>query len=580
MITTLADLVDTPSGNRYLIPWKWLTSNAKKTMEIVFQFAFDEEQDFTRGFAIHHLRYVDLVDVKAIKYLDFKHVQLAIEEIQRIALNKKYPDLPTIDNEEKFLDSFQLNTFEVYDDLIRKASNIEDLTEAIINRLDAEFPMSERDKAVVYARAGWLTSSPQTLDSIGRDYGLTRERIRQIAKKYETPELRIQGEIRFGKLLSKVANEADSLNDFQKKAISAFLTSEEYLDIGQCQALMALFPESKDWTGFHDQMVNWDGQAEVYDQAVGQVSKFRSKMGFIDVTFAANEMKLTREKTIEVIIQKYPRSIIGGNLVLARTESIVSTFESSIYKQLLVFDNLPAIEILEGSQRHGAVRKDAMSGNEFDYIDVIHQLSGNPPSLDIFRQNQLYETELGESDKWFINIFNSSPSGLLHRVEITKLAIDARINLGSITAYCASTSFLRLHSNGVYSLVGKYVSKSEISTHAELALAQESPVSFQLDFNGSNVVLTLKPNLNTYASGVLLPNREIKELFTDSVFSPDCLCGPIDSKQLVKLSNDGFWTGFQSFFAHGLNTHRYTTNSTFEIFFDFDLKKATLRPQT
>ena len=87
MITTLADLVDTPSGNRYLIPWKWLTSNAKKTMEIVFQFAFDEEQDFTRGFAIHHLRYVDLVDVKAIKYLDFKHVQLAIEEIQRIALN-------------------------------------------------------------------------------------------------------------------------------------------------------------------------------------------------------------------------------------------------------------------------------------------------------------------------------------------------------------------------------------------------------------------------------------------------------------------------------------------------------------
>jgi hypothetical protein len=191
----------------------------------------------------------------------------------------------------------------------------------------------------------------------------------------------------------------------------------------------------------------------------------------------------------------------------------------------------------------------------------------------------LYETQLGDSDKWLINIFSSSPNGLLHRVEITKQAIDARINLGSITAYCASTPFIRLHSNGVYSLVGQIFSDVEISTHAELALAQENPVSFQLEFEASNVILKLKPNLNTYASGVLLPSREIKEVFRDSVFAPNCECGPIDSKQLVKLSNDGFWTGFQSFFAHALNGHSYTTFSTYEIYFDFDLKKATLKPE-
>jgi len=577
--TTIADLIDVPNGNRNLIPWKWLTSNARKTMEIVFQFAFDEEQDFSRGFSIHHLRYVELVDVKAIKYLDFKHVQLAIEEIQRIVVNKKYLELPTIDDTKLFLESFELNSFEVYDDLIRKASNIEDLAEAILNRLDAEFPMSERDKAVVYARASWLTSNPQTLDSIGRDYGLTRERIRQIAKRYDSPDLSIKGEHRFGKLLSQVAVESVSPEDFQRNALAFPLTSEEYLDVEQCQALMSLFPESNSWEGFRNKLLHWEAQSVVYDNAVGRVSKFRSKMGFIDATFAANEMQMTVEETIKVIVEKYPRSIVSGVLVLARTENIVSTFESSVYKQLLVVDNLSAAEILLGSRRHASVRKDAMSGSDHDYVAIIYLLCGNPPSLNYYRKSQLYETELGDSDKWLINIFSSSPNGLLHRVEITKQAIDARINLGSITAYCASTPFIRLHSNGVYSLVGQIFSDVEISTHAELALAQENPVSFQLEFEASNVILKLKPNLNTYASGVLLPNREIKEVFRDSVFAPNCECGPIDSKQLVKLSNDGFWTGFQSFFAHALNGHSYTTFSTYEIYFDFDLKKATLKPE-
>ena len=73
MSATVGDLIDAPlSGHRYLIPWHWLTANSKKTMEIVFQFAFDEEQDFSRGFAIHHLRFIDLADVKAIKYLEYK----------------------------------------------------------------------------------------------------------------------------------------------------------------------------------------------------------------------------------------------------------------------------------------------------------------------------------------------------------------------------------------------------------------------------------------------------------------------------------------------------------------------------
>jgi hypothetical protein len=576
---TIGDLIDAPLGNRYLIPWQWLTVNSKKTMETLFQFAFDEEQDFSRGFAIHHLRFIDLADVKAIKYLDYKYVQLAIEEIQNLVFNQKYPELPTIDDSEQFIGTIHINKFEIYDDLIRKASNIEDLAQAILDRLDAEFPMSERDKAVVSARATWFTSSPQTLDSIGRDYGLTRERIRQITKKYENPNIQVNGEIRFAKSLSDLAVASYSLEDLKENGASQSLTSEEYLDTDQCAEIMGLLSDSTGWNGFRSQLLNWQAQEALDDAAVGRISKYRSKMGFIDAAYAAKDMKLTLEKTLEIINEKYPRLVMSDTLVLARTEKLVSTFESSVFKQLLVIESLPANEILVGVRRYASLRNDAMSGLEDNYIDIIHSLCGTPPTLENFKQTQLYQTELRESDVWLIGIFNSSPNGLLHRVEITKYGIESRVNLGSITAYCGSSPFIRPHAKGVYSLIGKYPSNQQVSTHAELALAQDTAVDFQIEFQGSNVSFILKPNLNTYASGVLLPSREIKDIFRDSIFTPSCVCGSMDSKQLIRLSKEGFWTGFQSIFAHALQNHGFTINSRFNLFFDFDLKTVILDPK-
>ena len=579
MSATIGDFIDSPLGNRYLIPWQWLTANSKKTMEILFQFAFDEEQDFSRGFAIHHLRFIDLADVKAIKYLDYKYVQLAIEEIQKLVLNKNYPELPAIDDSEKFVGTIYINKIEIYDDLIRKASNLEDLAEAILDRLDAEFPMSERDKAVVSARATWFTSSPQTLDSIGRDYGLTRERIRQITKKYENPNIQITGDLHFAKSLSDVAVASNSLEDLKENGAIQSLTREEYLDIDQCKGIMELLSDSTEWNGFRSQLLNWDAQAALDDVAVGKISKYRSKMGFIDATYAAKDMELTLEKTLEIINDKYSRSVMSDTLVLARTEKLVSTFESSVYKQLLVLESLPANEILVGVRRFASMRNDAMSGLESNYIDIIHSLCGRPPTLENFKKTQLYQTELSESDLWLIEIFNSSPNGLLHRVEITKYGIESRINLGSITAYCGSSSFIRPHANGVYSLIGKNPSNQQVSTHAELALAQDTAVDFQIEFQGSNVLFTLKPNLNTYASGVILPSREIKDIFRDSIFTPSCICGSMDSKQLIRLSKEGFWKGFQSIFTHALQNHDFTTNSRFNLLFDFDLKSVILDPK-
>jgi hypothetical protein len=244
MSATLAEMIEVGEESRNLIPWNWLTSNARKSMEIVFQFAFDEEQDFSRGFAIHHLRFIQISDVKAIKYLDYKRVLLAMEEIQKITKIPRYSELPTIDGSMPAPLGLEFNSYEIYEDMIRKAASIEDLAEAILDRIDAEFPMSERDRAVVCARAEWYTSDPQTLDAIGRDYGISRERIRQIARKFEIETIQLRGELRFARLLSELAVASPSFDEFQEKAVKNFLTSGEDLDVTQCESIMLFLNQS------------------------------------------------------------------------------------------------------------------------------------------------------------------------------------------------------------------------------------------------------------------------------------------------------------------------------------------------
>jgi len=577
MSATLAEMIEAGEESRYLIPWNWLTSNARKSMEIVFQFAFDEEQDFSRGFAIHHLRYIQINDVKAIKYLDYKHVLFAVEEIQKIVQNPKYSELPTLDDSKQVLSGLEFNSFEIYEDMIRKAENIEDLASAILSRIDAEFPMSERDKAVVCARADWYTSDPQTLEAIGRDYGITRERIRQIARKFEIQTIELKGEIRFAKLLSELAVSSHSIDEFQEKAIENFLTCEENLDLVQCESIMLFLNKSEGWDQFVNQITLWRSHDDK-SQALSQLSKFRGKMGFIDAGYASKSLGLSAGEIIALIKEKYPRSVSSHNLVLARTGKIVSTFEACVAKQLILCETLPAEEILVGARRHASMRNDSMSAENSDYLHIIHSLCGNPPVRNTFLKTQLYETELSESDEWLVGIFKSSSNGLLHRVEITKLGIEAGMNLGSITAYCGSSPFIRPQSNGVFSLIGNYPDPLEVSTYAELALSLVGAVQMALEYQGSNILLSLIPNLNTYASGVLLPNREAKEVFAGFVFTPFCLCGPIDSKQVLKLSKDGFWTGFQSIFAHALQKHKFGVNTGYQIFFDFEAKRAILNP--
>lgn len=60
-----------------------------------------------------------------------------------------------------------------------------------MNRLVDTLPAREAE--IMRRRFGWIDGQVQTLDVVGREYNLTRERIRQIVKNSPV-ELRIRGE--------------------------------------------------------------------------------------------------------------------------------------------------------------------------------------------------------------------------------------------------------------------------------------------------------------------------------------------------------------------------------------------------
>ena len=68
---------------------------------------------------------------------------------------------------------------------INKAETISELTEALLRRARLDFDLDERQTLVVQERAPWASNTPKSLQEIGDEIGVSRERVRQIFKVAE-----------------------------------------------------------------------------------------------------------------------------------------------------------------------------------------------------------------------------------------------------------------------------------------------------------------------------------------------------------------------------------------------------------
>lgn len=68
----------------------------------------------------------------------------------------------------------------------------------VINFMDAD--ITERERKIIAMRHGWDDGVPKTLEEVGREFGLTRERIRQIESK---AAIKLEHKARISKWLEK-----------------------------------------------------------------------------------------------------------------------------------------------------------------------------------------------------------------------------------------------------------------------------------------------------------------------------------------------------------------------------------------
>ena len=99
-----------------------------------------------------------------------------IENYKRVAQGVASLDVPIGEEKDTTLMDFIIDEFNIEDDVMNKMGK-----EELINIMEQK--LTEREFQILILRYGLIDDSPRTLEQVGRIYGVTRERIRQIESK-------------------------------------------------------------------------------------------------------------------------------------------------------------------------------------------------------------------------------------------------------------------------------------------------------------------------------------------------------------------------------------------------------------
>jgi hypothetical protein len=262
---------------------------------------------------------------------------------------------------------------------------------------------------------------------------------------------------------------------------------------------------------------------------------------------------------------------------LARTEKLDTTFENVLFKQLLVSENVSCEDLVEGIRRHAVYRKADLPGENFEFTDLVGQLAGDPPKLEILKGNTLEEAELSDTDHWLLECFNSREKKMLHRSELVQMAFESGRNTATIGVYTLFNPLLRNFGQSVYTTIGNQIPDHEFRVYAEMIRKNFPDTEISYIFEGENIVLSVLPNMNALG-GVIFPPKELYRVVQGTTFNPTCTCERLSSKQKIQFSVSNFWMGFSSIFKHAIDMHSWDLKKPLSISLDFDTKNATLRP--
>jgi DNA-directed RNA polymerase sigma subunit (sigma70/sigma32) len=461
--------------------------------------------------------------------------------------------------------------------VLSSEANLAEIFEYIELKFQENPKIDDRTILILKERLPIFQNSPKTLEAIAQEFNLTRERVRQIAKKSShikvEPRSDIKCLIEAVECLTKSVNEESFLNEIGNLPS----IGEIPLNVDRLRALCEFFSSTDLVSQIDKKVVEWESTSEVDSEFIQELRKSRSPMGLYDLKFLLKKFQISRKELEDSIARIYPRTIFRGDLALARTKNLDSMFENSVAKQLLVTSNLDVDELIIGLKRTARNRGITLIGSREDLSQLIKFLAGEIPNYQNISVRMLNTVALQSVETWLVDVFKETNGSILHSYELVSRALKDHINVSSLQVYLANSPIVRTHSGSIYSIVGTRVDIENIEIYRSAILASNKSTEIDFSVSSDGIELKIRPNLNVITSGIVFPPSGLKKMVTGYTFDSTCTCGQLVSRQQVKFSASGFWTGFTAMIRHGIKEHDMTQESLFIFSFNFEKNKVTLQ---
>jgi hypothetical protein len=436
---------------------------------------------------------------------------------------------------------------------------------------------SERNVDIFHARSILFQDTPPTLDKIGSEFDVTRERIRQIVKKIHVILLQFnEHEVRILHEACELALETTSHADFELTASSSPIFSLANYKLPQFMALCSLFGQSDLHTLLEEMESAWNSGEKLLDAQTKHVMSLRNKLGLIDLSLVMSECHCdTLEDARQAVLRAYPKSVFVNTLALARTRNLSTAFENTLGRQLLIRSPLLVSDAVDGLRR-AAKNRGVSLPQTSDINEIIRLLCEVSDQNEILSIDLLKTATITKGESFIVDMIRKSPNGFLHGDEISRTARQEGQNGGSVAAYLSTSPVLRSIDHGCYAVVGSHFQSEVVKGHRDFVKSLFPPPRIVHKLDEQQLHLTLWPAESTHRGGTFIPKSDLKDLIGGSKFSVVCKCGTENGS--LELDDQGFWKGWKSILDHGMQAHGISVYGPFSFNLNLDERIGTLLP--
>ena len=451
----------------------------------------------------------------------------------------------------------------------------------VLEFIDTKFrenpKIDERTLSILKERLPIFANAPKTLEAIAQEWNVTRERIRQIVVKRGGLKLEEPLNIECLNRAVDCLCESKDEEEFIGRIAELPAVGEIPISAIRLRAICDFFALPELVSRVDSIIYKWEHISEFEGEFRQEIKKLRSPIGLYDLTFLKGRFDVSREEIEKAISSIYPRTVIRGNLALARTKNLETMFENSVAKQLLVASNLKVDEIIIGLERTASYRGVPLIGACEDLRQLVIFLAGDSPSYNAMLPNMIKPVALQRIETWLVEVFSQSAGSILHSNELVSRALKDDINVSSLQVYLINSPIIRSHSGSIYSLIGSEVDSDNIEKYRKTVLASSKASEIDFSISAQGIELKIRPNLNVITSGIIFPPSGLKQMMVGYIFDSRCKCGKLISRQQVKFTPSGFWTGFTAMIRHGMSEHNMVRESEFIFSFDFENSSVVLQ---